>query len=132
MAVHDLGLDAVPCGYDKDSPDRQRPRFHRGPLQMLGWLAALVYNAAADLADRLGTGYVGEHVKTLRRQFFNRPGQLYETPEALIVYLDPFAGQEALVPVIDALNARHHRLPWLENRRLVLSLTPTGQARPGP
>ncbi|MBL8792307.1 MAG: hypothetical protein JNM56_00225, partial [Planctomycetia bacterium] len=62
----------------------------------------------------------------------NRPGRFYETPEALIVYLDPFAGQDALVPVIDALNARHHRLPWLENRRLVLSLTPTGQARAGP
>lgn len=132
VAVHDLGLDAVPCGYDKDSPDRQRPRFHRGPLQMLGWLAALVYNAAADLAETLGEAYAGEHVKTLRRQFFNRPGRFHETPEALIVYLDPFAGQEALVPVIDALNARHHRLPWLENRRLVLSLTPTGQARPGP
>jgi len=132
VAVHDLGLDAVPCGYDKDSPDRHRPRFHRGPLQMLGWLAALVYNAAADLAEQLGAGYAGEHVKTLRRQFFNRPGRLYETPEALIVYLDPFAGQEALVPVIDALNAQQHRLPWLDNRRLVMSLTPTGQARAGP
>lgn len=132
VAVHDLGLDAVPGGYDKDSPDRQRPRFHRGPLQMLGWLVALVYNAAADLAEPLGAGYAGEHVQTLRRQFFNRPGRLYETPEALIVYLDPFAGQEALVPVIDALNTRQHRLPWLENRRLVMSLTPTGPARAGP
>ena len=57
---------------------------------------------------------------------------LYETPEALVVYLDPFAGQEALVPEIDRLNAEQHRLPWLENRRLVLSLTPTGPARSGP
>jgi hypothetical protein len=132
VGVHDLGLDAVPCGYDKESPDRQRPRFHRGPLQMLGWLVALVYNAVADLAEALGESYVGEHVKTMRRQFFNRPGQLYETSEALIVYLDPFAGQEALVPVIDALNAKQHRLPWLENRRLVLSLTPRGPASAGP
>jgi hypothetical protein len=132
VGVHDLGLDAVPCGYDKESPDRQRPRFHRGPLQMIGWLVALVYNAVADLGSALGEGYVGAHVKTLRRQFFNRPGQLYETPEALIVYLDPFAGQEALVPVIDALNAKQHRLPWLENRRLVMSLTPPGPARAGP
>jgi hypothetical protein len=132
VGVHDLGLDAVPCGYDKASPDRTRPRLHRGPLQMIGWLVALVYNAVADLADTMGEGYVGEHVKTLRRQFFNRPGQLYETPEALIVYLDPFPGQEALVPVIDALNAKHHRLPWLENRRLVMSLTPRGPTRAGP
>jgi hypothetical protein len=56
--------------------------------------------------------------------FFNRPGQLYLTPQALIVSLEPFPGQEALVPVIDALNAVAHCLPWLENRRLVLSLMP--------
>ncbi|MBL8792516.1 MAG: hypothetical protein JNM56_01290 [Planctomycetia bacterium] len=132
VGVHDLFLDAVPCGYDQESPDRTRPRIHRGPLQMFGWLVALVYNAVADLGEALGAGYTGEHVRTLRRQFFNRPGQLYETPEALIVYLDPFPGQAALVPVIDALNAKQHRLPWLENRRVVMSLTPTGHARAGP
>jgi len=132
VGVHDLGLDAVPCGYDKESPERHRPRFQRGPLQMLGWLVALVYNAVADVAEALGAGYVGAHVKTLRRQFFNQPGQLYETPEALIVYLDPFAGQEALAPVLDALNNQQRRLPWLENRRLVLSLTPRGLPRAGP
>jgi hypothetical protein len=132
VEVHDLLVDAAPCGYDKDSPDRQRPRFHRGPLQMIGWLVALVYNAVADLAETLGPDHVGDHVRTLRRKFFNRPGQLYETPEALIVYLDPFKGQDELEPVIDKLNAGHHRLPWLDNRRLVMSLTPRGQARPGP
>ncbi len=132
VEVHDLLVDAVPCGYDKESPDRRRPRFHRGPLQMFGWLVALVYNAVADLGRQLGEGYAGEHVRTLRRQFFNRPGQLYETPEALIVYLDPFAGQEALAPAMDRINARQHRLPWLDNRRLVLSLTPTGPSRDGP
>ena len=63
---------------------------------MIGWLVALVYNAVADLAEQLGQDYAGDHVRTLRRKFFNRPGQLYETPEALIVYLDPFAGQEAV------------------------------------
>ena len=71
-------------------------------------------------------------MRTLRRKFFNRPGQLYETPEALIVYLDPFAGQEELVPVIDVLNAGNHRLPWLDNRRLIMSLTPGRETRAGP
>jgi hypothetical protein len=132
VEVHDLLVDAVPCGYDKESRDRKRPGFHRGPLQMIGWLVALVYNAVADLAAALGPGHVGDHVRTVRRQFFNRPGQLYETPEALIVYLDPFTGQEELLPRIDALNAGNHRIPWLENRRLVMSLTPTGPARAGP
>jgi hypothetical protein len=63
-------------------------------------------------------------VRTLRRTFFNRPGTLYETPEALIVYLDPFTGQDELLPVIDDLNAANHRVPWLDNRRLVMALTP--------
>ena len=131
VEVHDLLVDATPCGYDKESPDRKRPRFHRGPLQMMGWLVALMYNAVADLADTLGSDHSGDHVQTLRRKFFNRPGQLYETPEALIVYLDPFAGQADLQPIIDTFNASNHRLPWLANRRLVLSLTPD-DARAGP
>ena len=59
-------------------------------------------------------------MSTLRRTFFNRPGQLYLTPEALIVYLDAFAEQEALLPLLDHFNACNHRLPWLENRRLVM------------
>jgi hypothetical protein len=92
----------------------------------------LVYNAVADLAEEQGPEHFGDHVRTLRRRFFNRPGQLYETPEALIVYLDPFTGQDELLPLIDKLNAGKHRLPWLDNRRLVMSLTPRGQARAGP
>jgi hypothetical protein len=132
VEVHDLFADAVPCGYDKASPDRKRPRFQRGPLQMFGWLAALVYNAVADLAQTLAEDHIGDHVRTLRRKFFNRPGQLYETPEALIVYLDPFRGQHELLPLIDELNAGNHRLPWLDNRRLVMSLPPGNEARAGP
>lgn len=84
------------------------------------------------MAESLGPDHVGDHVRTLGRKFFNRPGQLYETPEALIVYLDPFRGQDELLPVIDDLNAGNHRLPWLNNRRLVMSLTPQGGARAGP
>jgi hypothetical protein len=76
--------------------------------------------------------FAGAHVRTLRRMFFNRPGLLYSTPEALVVYLDPFAGQNALVPVVDRFNAAGHRLPWLENRRLVVSFTPQERTRAGP
>jgi hypothetical protein len=132
VGVYDESLDAVPCGYDKDSPEPRRPRFHRGPLQLVGWLVALVYNAVADLATDLAGDWEGCHIGTLRRTFFNRPGVLYGTPEALIVQWDPFAGQEALVPVIDAFNKAGHRIPWLENRRLILSLKPGGRAGPGP
>ncbi len=131
VGVYDEFLDAVPCGYDKDSPDPRRPRFHRGPLQMAGWLLALVYNAVADLTSWLPDRHRGAHVGTLRRTLFERPGQLYCTPAALIVYLDRFPGQEALVPLIDFVNEQRCRLPWLDNRRLVLSLTPSGSPRQG-
>ncbi len=129
VGKHDEFLDAVPCGYNKQSPNRKRPGFQRGPLQMIGWLVALVYNAVADFAAALDGDYAGSHVSTLRRKFFNRPGRLYCTPEALIVYLDPFAEQEALLPVIDRVNAQRHRLPWLDDRLLVISVTPP--ERPG-
>lgn len=132
VGVHDEGLDAIPCGYDKDSPDPARPRWQRGGLQLIGWLVALVYNAIADLAQSLDGDYSGCHVRTLRRTFFNRPGTLYQTSEALIVYLDWFRGQEALIPVIDQFNRERHRLPWLGNRLIVLSLTPHAPPRQGP
>jgi hypothetical protein len=132
VGVYDEFLDAVPCGYDKDSPDPRRPRFQRGPLQMIGWLVALVYNAVADLSSSLAGDFTGSHPRTLRRMFFNRPGTLYQTPEALIVSLDSFRGQEALTPVIDAFNAAGHRLPWLEDRPVIVSLTPQGRPGAGP
>jgi len=132
VGVWDEFLDAVPCAYDKKSPDPKRPRFQRGPLQMIGWLVALVFNAVADFAQRLGGEWVGSHVRTVRRAFFNRPGELYVTPQALIVYLDRFAGQEELMPEIDRFNAARHRLPWFENRQIVISLTPQARTRAGP
>jgi hypothetical protein len=132
VGVYDEFLDAVPCGYDKESPDPKRPRWQRGPLQMMGWLVALVYNAVGDLTSPLAGDFEGCHVRTLRRMFFNRPGTLYETPEALVVQVDAFGGQEALIPVVDAFNAAHHRLPWLGNREVVVSLTPPAQPRAGP
>lgn len=133
VGVHDESLNAVPCGYDKESPNRKRPRFHRGPLQMIGWLAGLVYNAIADLADKLPDRYHGTHVSTARRTFFNKPGQLYLTPNTLIVQFNRFAEQDALLPLIDSLNHQSLQIPWLNNRRLVISPTPTGsQPRAGP
>jgi hypothetical protein len=132
VGVHDLFLNATPCGYDKESPDPKRPRFPRGPLQMIGWLAALVYNAVADFAAQLPAHWRTAQVETFRRAFLNRPGQLYATPEALVVYLEPFRDQEALLPLIDTVNARACRLPWLGNRQLVISPSPAPRPCRGP
>jgi hypothetical protein len=74
--VYDEYLDAVPCGYDKQSPDPKRPRRSRGPLQMMGWLVALLYNAVADWSWRLAGEQAESHLRTLRRRYLTRPGQL--------------------------------------------------------
>lgn len=131
VETHDTFLNAVPCGYDKTSPDRHRPRFCRGPLQMMGWLVALVYNACQDFAEGLSPAYAGKFISTLRRTFFNRPGTIYCTPKAVIVYLDAFAEQNSLVDYIDQFNAARHSIPWFDNRQLVLSLSPN-PPRAGP
>jgi hypothetical protein len=129
VGVHDEFLDTVPCGYDKESPNPKRPRFQRGPLQMVGWLLALLYNAVGDLSSWLSDRQAGAHLSTLRRTLLERPGQLYCTPESLIVYFDPFRGQEDLVPLIDFVNGQQCRISWLENRRLVLALAPGSPGR---
>ena len=129
VGKYDAMLDSVPCGYDKESPDPMRPCWQRGGLQMIGWLVALVYNALSNVAVELAGNFTGCHIRRLRRRFFNRPGTLYQTPEALIVCLDPFKGQEALIPVIDDFNDEARRLPWLQNRRVVISLTPEPHPR---
>jgi hypothetical protein len=133
VEVHDANLNVARCGYDKDSPNRKRPRFLRGPLQMTGWLAALLYNACADFAEKLGSAWENVFIRTLRRTFFNRPGKLYCTPTSVIVYFDrECCYQGNLLPVIDRINAEQHRLPWMDNRLLVLSVCPTGEPRAGP
>jgi hypothetical protein len=38
VGVADAFLGAAPCGHDKAGPGRNRPRFPRGPVRMLGWL----------------------------------------------------------------------------------------------
>ncbi len=133
VEVHDAFLNAARCGYDKDSPDRKRPGFCRGPLQMIGWLVALLYNACGDFTAELGSHWEGTFLRTLRRKFFNRPGRLYCTPTSVIVYFDrEFRQQDDLLPMIDRINAEHHRIPWMDNRLLVLSVSPDDRPRAGP
>jgi hypothetical protein len=133
VEVHDAFLNAARCGYDKDSPDRKRPGFRRGPLQMIGWLVALLYNVCGDFTAELGSHWEGTFLRTLRRKFFNRPGKLYCTPTSVIVYFDrEFRQQDDLLPMIDRINAEHHRIPWMDNRLLVLSISPDDRPRAGP
>lgn len=133
VEVYDASLNAARCGYDKESPDRKRPRFCRGPLQMIGCLVGLFYNACADFAAELGPAWENVFIRTLRRTFFNQAGKLYCTPTSVIVYFDhELRYQTDLLPMIDRINGEQHRIPWMDNRLLVLSVCPDGEPRAGP
>ena len=54
VGVHDEMLDGVPCGYDKESPDPNRPRWQRGGMQMIGWLAALGLQRSGEHGGGVG------------------------------------------------------------------------------
>jgi len=111
-------------------PDRKRPRFCRGSPQLLGWLVGLLYNACGDFAAELDPAWEDSFIRTLRRTFLNRPGKLSCTPTSLIVYFDrKFAYQGDVLPVIDRINAEPPRIPWLNNRLLVLSIGPDANPR---
>lgn len=131
VEVHDAYINAATCGYDKLSPDRHRPRFHRGPLQFAGWLPVLVYNACAAFAEAVSASCTGKFISTLRRLFFNVKGDLYRTPNAFIVYLEAFPEQHLLTDYVDQFNTAQHRIPWLDHRQLILSLSPH-PSRAGP
>jgi hypothetical protein len=47
----------------------------------------------------------------------------------VIIGLEEFADQEALQPVLDRFHAAEQRVPWLDNRLLVLSLPPPAPDR---
>ena len=97
---------------------------------MIGWMTALLYNACGDFAAELGSAWEGSFIRTLRRTFFAHPGKLYCTPTSVIVYFDrEFRYQGDLLPMIDRINAEQHRIPWMDNRLLVLSVC---QPRAGP
>ena len=108
--MHDLDLDAVPSGYAKRSHPH-RPTFRPASLTWAAWTKLLAANLIEALGAQVGGYWRHAHPRTLRRTFFTRPGTLRETRDALLVELDWFPEQEALRPLVDALNRAQVRLP---------------------
>lgn len=124
VLVHDEALDAVTNGYNKWARNRKRPGFNHGPIQTVAWIKALAYNALRALSERLPGRLARAHPRTLRRFFLNRPGTIWQTPTDVIVQMDHFPEQRHIEHLVSEINDKALRLPWLADRRLVLSLTP--------
>jgi len=129
VMLHDAYVDTAPSGYNKESTNPRRPGFRQNALTLYAWIAALATNALdaftktvpAHLLPR-GLKLAHAHPRTLRRWLLNTPAEIFQTPETLIVLLRP----RRLLPLwrhlAERANANPTRIPWMGDRRLIISL----------
>lgn len=127
MMLHDLFVDTAPSGYSKDSINPRRPGFRQNALTLYTWIAAL----AANALDALSTGipfrlppkkYRRVHPRTLRRWLFLVPADIFFGIDTLIVLLKPRRLHSVWARLVERANLAPVRVPWMGNRRLILSL----------
>jgi hypothetical protein len=130
VMLHDLYIDAAPSGYNKQSCPR-RPGFRQNALMLYGWVVALAVNSLLSFTALLPESFHRAHPRTLRRRFFATPAALFLGRDTLIVMLTPKRLRPVWQSLIEHANRRNTRIPWLDNRRLVLSLdTPKTRSNP--
>lgn len=122
VMLHDSHIDTVVSGYNKKSPNPSRPGFLQAAITLYAWTVALATHALADLADTLPPAFHHAHPRTLRRWFLQTPAAIFLGQGTLIVALQPRARLETWRLLIHRINRGHFRIPWLDHRRLVLSI----------
>lgn len=121
ILLHDAFVDTAPSGYNKASSDPKRPGFQRNAITLFAWCAALAANALDALTLRLPQRFRHAHPRTLRRWFLNINADLYQGKDTLIVALKPSRLRPLWEELVRQMNRRPVRIPWLENRRLILA-----------
>lgn len=129
VMLHDIHVNTAPSGYNKQSSDPARPGFKQNALALFGWLAGLATNALLEFSEQLPQRFLRAQPRTLRRWFLCVPADLYLGDDTLIVLLRPKRLRSVWRALIEHANRRHTRIPWLENRRLILSLDAEGGSR---
>lgn len=125
VLVHDAHVDTAPSGYDKNSRRPQRPGFKRNALTLYAWIAALVYNALEEFTQSLPPRFLHAHPRTLRRWFWQVPGEVFLGHNALIVLLQPRRLRTLWETLVHEANRHPVKIPWLDERRLILSVEPS-------
>ncbi len=122
IMLHDIYVNTAPSGYNKRSRHPERPGFQQNALTLYAWIAALATNALQAFSLLLPSQFHRAHPRTLRRWFLFTPAELFLGHDTLIVLLKP----KHLLPLwhflIQRANQRHTRIPWMDDRRLILSL----------
>ncbi len=130
ILLHDAFVDAAPSGYDKRSPDPKQPRFSPAALALYTWLCGHTTDVLDRLTARLPERFRHAHPRTLRRFLFAQPGELYLLgPDRLLVVLHATRLRPLWQSLIAKLNRDPVRIPWLQNRKLLLNLAPKNAPR---
>jgi hypothetical protein len=122
VMLHDAYVDTAPSGYEKRSSNPERPGFKQNALTLYAWVAALATNALLDFTKPLPGRFRYAHPRTLRRWFFQVPTDIFLGNGTLIVLLKPKRLTDTWQALVERANRRALRIPWMDNRRLILSL----------
>ncbi len=122
VMLHDIYVDTAPSGYNKRSRNPKRPGFRQNALTLYSWVAALATNTLLTFTELLPEQFTRAHPRTLRRWFFRTTAELYLGDGTLIVSLQPKRLLHVWAELVASFNRRHIRLPWFDNRRVIMSL----------
>lgn len=124
VMLHDAFVDTVPSGYNKKSPNPNRPGFRRNAIMLYAWVTGLAVNALSALTGELPDRFRLAHPRTLRRWFLNMRADLYLGNGTLIILMRPRWFRGWWQRKIERLNKRNIRVPWMDNRLCIYSLGP--------
>ena len=122
VMLHDSHIDTAVSGYNKKSSNPARPGFQQAAITLYAWTVALATHALADLTNMLPPAFRRAHPRTLRRWFLHTPAALFLGQGTLIVALQPRSMLQTWQLIIDRINRSRFRIPWLDNRCLVLAI----------
>lgn len=122
ILLHDAFVDTVPSGYNKHSGNPDRPGFCKNALGLYSWVTGLAVNALKSLTLSLPERFRFAHPRTLRRFWLNVDAELYLGTGTLIVLLTPRWFRDWWASRIERFNSKRVRVPWMDNRLVILSL----------
>lgn len=132
IMLHDAFVDTAPSGYNKKSTNPRRPGFKQNALTLYAWIAALATNALDDLTQVLPKPFLHAHPRTLRRWLFNVKADIFLGNGTLLVTLKPKRLRALWLFLVRRANRHPVRIPWMDNRRLILSIDMSKPTLPGP
>jgi hypothetical protein len=132
VLLHDAFVDTAPSGYNKHSRNPDRPGFRKNALALYAWVTGLAVNALKSFSLSLPERFHLAHPRTLRRFWLNVNAELYLGNGTLIVLLKPRWFRAWWVKKLERFNSKRVRVPWMDNRLVILSLdaTPASMQEP--